>query len=115
MNKFKKLNSYEERLYQSTSIMKKYPDRIPVIIQKDKKLKTPDIDKNKYLVPNELKINQLLFTIRNRIKLDKNQAIFLFNENIVLKSSDSISYIYDQYKDEDGFLYINYSLENTFG
>ena len=104
MNKFKKLNSYEERLYQSTSIMKKYPDRIPVIIQKDKKLKTPDIDKN-----------QLLFTIRNRIKLDKNQAIFLFNENIVLKSSDSISYIYDQYKDEDGFLYINYSLENTFG
>ena len=115
MNTFKKEVSFEERLYQSSSIMEKYSNRLPVIIQKDNKLNTPDIDKNKYLVPNELKVSQLIFTIRHRIKLDKNQAIFLFNDNTILKSSDSISYIYDTYKDEDGFLYINYSLENTFG
>jgi uncharacterized protein (DUF2225 family) len=34
----------------------------------------------------------------------------------MVSTSENIAFLYDRYKDnDDGFLYINYMLENTFG
>lgn len=70
----------------------------------------------KFLVPTDLTIGQFMYVIRKRIKLAPEQAIFLFVAGGTLPPSVStLQSVYDQYRDEDGFLYIMYSGENVFG
>ena len=75
----------------------------------------PTIDKKKYLVPADLTVGQFINVIRRRIKLEPEKAIFVFIDNILPPSGASMAVIYDQKRDEDGFLYVTYSSENTFG
>ena len=75
-----------------------------------------NIDKHKFLVPADLTIGQFIHVIRKRIKATPEKAIFIFVAKRILPSTASlISTIYEQYADDDGFLYILYSGENTFG
>lgn len=112
---FKNEFNLDERSNEAIKIMEKYPSRIPIIVEKNDKCKFRDIDKRKYLVPKDLNINQFAFIIRKRIKLDSSQAIFLMVNNILCPSNTTIGDIYDSNHDEDGFLYIIYASENTFG
>ena len=108
--------TFEERLADSTLILKKYPTRVCIYI---KKLKTcnnvPDIDKNKFLAPKDLTMAQFMYIIRKRIQLDETQALFFYINNNVITGHMSILEIYNKYKSSDGFLYITYSGENCFG
>ena len=114
---FKDLYDYEKRIDESSRIRKKYPERIPVIVEKDKSCKNlDDIDKHKYLFPADLTIGQLLYVIRKRIKgMDPSKALFVFVGKSMPCMTDTIAVLYDGHKDEDGFLYFTYSGENTFG
>ena len=99
-----------------SNIKKKYPTRIPIIVERYNKCKNiNDIDKNKYLVPDDLTLGQFIFTIRKRLKLTPEKALFVFVNNSVMPSSLLIKEIYEKNKDDDGFLYMNYTGENTFG
>lgn len=112
---FKTKNKFEDRIEESNKILKKYPLRVPIIVEKCSKSLINDIDKNKYLVPNDLNMNQFVYIIRKRVKLDKSQSIFLLVNNTICPSNTPMGNIYNDYKDDDGFLYIKYSSENTFG
>ena len=112
---FKTKNKFEDRLAESNKIMKKYPLRVPIIVEKCKNSLINNIDKNKYLVPSDLNMNQFVYIIRKRIKLDKSQSIFLMINNTICPSNTPIGVVYNDNKDKDGFLYIKYTSENTFG
>jgi len=114
-NTFKNKYSLEKRKEVAQRIRSKYPDRIPVIVEKSPKSKVPEIDKKKFLVPSDITIGKFIFEIRKHIPLSAEQAIFLFVKDSLPPSADLVSTIYNQHKDEDGFLYITYSGENTFG
>lgn len=73
------------------------------------------IDKKKYLVPSDLTVGQFVYVIRKRIKLSPEKAIFIFVDEVLPPTAALMSSIYEEHKDEDGFLYISYSGENTFG
>ena len=75
----------------------------------------PDIDKNKYLVPADLSVSQFMHVIRKRIKLPSEKAIFIFVNNTIPPTAALMSVLYQEQKDEDGFMYVTYSGENTFG
>ena len=75
----------------------------------------PEIDKRKFLVPNDISVAQFMWIIRKRIQLPSEKAIFLFVNKTIPQSSSTMGQIYTSHKDEDGFLYIAYSGENTFG
>ena len=75
----------------------------------------PEIDKRKFLVPNDISVAQFMWIIRKRIQLPSEKAIFLFVNKTIPQSSSTMGQIYNNFKDEDGFLYISYSGENTFG
>ena len=47
--------------------------------------------------------------------LSPEEAIFIFSGSSMLSSNTLISAIYEKHKDADGFLYVKYSGENTFG
>lgn len=100
---------------EAKRIMKKYPTRIPIIVEKHKYCSLPEIDKNKYLVDKDMTIREFLYVIRKKIQLDKSESIFLTINNKLFSSNDIVSKIYKNEKNEDGFLYIVYSSENTFG
>jgi hypothetical protein len=98
-------------------LKEKYPDRIPVYICKSKTDKIlPQINNNKFIVPENSTVKDLLYIVRKRIQLDSSISMFFFvNENVLPPSSDTIGSLYSQYKNEDELLIINYCGENTFG
>lgn len=115
---FKAQHSFAERKEESAKIILKYPDRIPIICEKNTYSKNdiPIVDKIKYLVPADLTAGQFVYVIRNRVKLPPEKAIFIFvGSSVIPPSASLISTLYQEYKDSDGFLYITYSGENTFG
>ena len=114
-NIFKNKFGLEDRKVESERIMNKYPDKIPCILERSGN-NIPLINKKKYLVPKDLTIGQYIFVIRKRLKLDSSTGIYLFFKGgILVNCSELMSSCYEKYKDEDGFLYIRYSGENTFG
>ncbi|GAA5821798.1 hypothetical protein JCM10212_005333 [Sporobolomyces blumeae] len=114
-SKFKDEHVFEKRKAEAERIRQKYPDRIPVICEKADKTDIPAIDKKKYLVPADLTVGQFVYVIRKRIKLAPEKAIFIFVDEVLPPTAALMSQIYDEHKDEDGFLYVTYSGENTFG
>jgi GABA(A) receptor-associated protein len=96
-------------------IKNKYPDRVPVIVKKADKSRLPDIDRKKYLVPKDVTVGQFISIIRDRIKLDPSQAIFVFIDNELPSLSTPLIEVYDKHKDDDEALYVTYTGENTFG
>lgn len=60
-------------------------------------------------------VGQFVYVIRKRIKLSSEKAIFIFINNVLPPTAALMSKIYAEHKDEDGFLYVQYSGENTFG
>jgi GABA(A) receptor-associated protein len=115
---YKQVNKEDKRKEESSSILKKYPDRIPVIVEERSKSggNAQPIDKSKFLVPGDLTMGQFVYVIRKRIKLAPEKAIFLFINNTIPPTSAHMSQIYKEYKDTtDDFLYCVYSEESTFG
>jgi GABA(A) receptor-associated protein len=52
-----------------------------VIVEKAAKTDAPEIDKKKYLVPNDITVGKFVFEIRKHMTLPPEKAIFLFVNN----------------------------------
>jgi len=115
MQDFKKVYSLGKRREEAIRIKKKYPTRIPVIVEKSKNSAIESIDKRKYLVPSDLTVGQFVHVIRKRIKLAPEQAIFIFVNNSLPPTAALMSQVYKEHADIDQFLYFFYSGESTFG
>ena len=112
---FKEDYDENSRCQESQKILLKHTTRIPVIVEKHQKCQFEEINKKKYLVPKDLPMHQFVFIIRKRIKLESSQTLFIMVNNSLVSSSELLGEIYEKYKDMDGFLYMKYSSENTFG
>lgn len=113
--KFKEENPFEQRKAEAANIRIKYPERVPVIIEKELGAQVGDLDKKKFLIPSDISISQLIWIIRKRIELPPEKALFLYVGRTIPLASASVGQVYDEHKDEDGFLYVSFSGENTFG
>ena len=115
--KFKQENrDVNQRRQNCDKIKQQFPDKIPIICEKDPKSLINDIDKTKYLVPNDLTVSQFSFMIRKRLELKENEAFFLLaNGKYSLTGDTNLIEVYDKYKDkDDGFLYIAYASQVTW-
>lgn len=74
-------------------IRAKYPDRIPVIVEKAPKSDVPDLDKKKYLVPADINVGKFIFEIRQHMNLSSEKAIFLFVNKDVLPPTGTLPFI----------------------
>lgn len=106
------MNEIDERKKQSAKLMKKHPGKYPLIINSNS-LKTKV---QKYIVSDHITLKEVINQYKKNVKLSENQALFIFINNKVLPvQMSTVGDIYEKYKNEDGFLYINIEVENTFG
>jgi GABA(A) receptor-associated protein len=110
---YKERLSLEERKKQSANILTKYPTSVPLFIDSSSMHKM--IDKPKFVIPDGFTIGQLMISIRARMKMNAATALFIFIDNQLIPVTTVISAIYESHKDEDGYLYVCCSEENTFG
>uniref|UniRef100_A0A8C9AGB9 GABA type A receptor-associated protein n=1 Tax=Prolemur simus TaxID=1328070 RepID=A0A8C9AGB9_PROSS len=85
---------FEKRRSEGEKIRKKYPDRVPVIVEKAPKARIGDLDKKKYLVPSDLTVGQFYFLIRKRIHLRAEDALFFFVNNVIPPTSATMGQLY---------------------
>jgi GABA(A) receptor-associated protein len=147
--------TFEENKYYSNRLTHKYPDRIPVIIEKNEHIV---LENYKYLLPKNITISQFMSIIRTKMNIASKQALFTFVKSyssskesysslkesynsqkesynsqkesynsqkesynsqkesyILVPMSETIENIYNVHKNRDGFLYIKFGIENTFG
>ena len=114
MRKFKKIE-FNSRRSEAERVLQKYPDRCPIIVDRLDGSSAPILKKNKYLVPRDLTVGQLIYMIRKYLKVKPEQAIFLFVKETIPPTSSLVGDVFEKKKDVDGFLYAVYSMENAFG
>ena len=112
---FKKQFPLHQRLQESAKVLYEYPDKVPVICEKDNRLQNCEIKKRKYLVSKDLTVGQFMYIIRKQIQINSSMGLFLFTKSTIPPVTEKMGNIYKKYKDNDGYLYINYAFENTFG
>ncbi|KAL1417654.1 hypothetical protein MTO96_026701 [Rhipicephalus appendiculatus] len=83
---YKEEHPFEKRRSEGDKIRRKYPDRVPVIVEKAPKARIGDLDKKKYLVPSDLTVGHA-----------------------------TMGSLYQEHHEEDFFLYIAYSDEDVYG
>jgi GABA(A) receptor-associated protein len=111
---FRKTHSLEERRKCSTKMRAMYPERVPVLLERaDRNI--PELKKYKFLVPMETTMGRFVFDVRQYVSIGPTQALYLFINDTIVPNQKNFAEIYHQYHDEDGFVYIKYSGENTFG
>lgn len=114
---FQKKFDFSQRLAEASRIRSKYPNRVPIILEKSAGCHTvPDIDKKKFLVPQDLTMGQFQYVVRKRLKgLSAEQGLFFFVNDTMPPVSELLSVLYSAHKSTDGFLYMMFAGENTFG
>ena len=105
----------EERVKQFEKVTQAHPNKVPVILERAPSAEVPDIDKNKYLLPRDFTVANFLDVIRKRTNLTREQALFVYVDGVVPASNAMFGAIYEMHKDKDGFLYVVYTGESSFG
>ena len=102
--------------HAATRLMERHPGYVPIILSKIKDT-DPDIDKRKYLMRREDPASKFISHVRfKRIKeIKPEEGLYFFTGSVQFAGQILVGQIYDQYKDKDGFLYIQYGLDNSYG
>jgi len=112
---FKRENPYNKRLELSKRLKEQYKNRVPIIVEigSNSNLK---LDKNRYISPKDISLGAFLNEVRKKSSIKPEEAIFMFcDDNVLVPTNHLISQVYERYADDDGFLYLTVTLENTFG
>lgn len=98
-------------------LIEKYPDKIPILFQRDPKCKAKKMIKTKYLVLKKTTVNHFLLLLRTKLELKSSESFFLLVDGkYSITGNETLEEIYNKYKDkEDGFLYLVYSTEEVWG
>ena len=114
---FKQRRSFTARLAESSDTREKFPTKIPVIVERYVKEKTlPLMDKTKFLISKGISMSQFAAIIRDRMSLTSTQSLFIFiNKASMISMSTTFGEVYDELKDDDGFIYVTYASQESFG
>ncbi|KAF2904466.1 hypothetical protein ILUMI_01706 [Ignelater luminosus] len=107
----------EIRKEEVMAIRNRFPTKIPIIVQRfSKESHLPQLDKSKFLVPQEITMSQFLTIIRNRMHINSSQALYLLvNNRSMVSLSLTLAEVYSEHACPDGFLYITYASQEVFG
>lgn len=108
----------EKRKAISRKIITSYPGFVPVIVGRGETKVTPSIKKNKFLAPSNITLGKFLGIIRLHVETTHPHdpiSFFVSSSSSIPVNSMFMQQVHEKYKSEDGFLYVSYVSENTFG
>lgn len=111
---FKLQFTLEQRLQKIEEIKKKYPLKLPLIVEA-RKGSTLKLDHVKYLVEPDMTIGHFIYVLARRLKLKPEECLFLFVNNKIFPTDTEMREVFKTEKENDGFVYCIVSLEDTFG
>lgn len=116
----KKQFSLEERKKIHENFKKKCKDLIYCVVERDERISSSELgflDSKIISIPYNSRFSSIYNAIRRKLRLEESKAIFviLTKNNVLPQISKTMDEIYNDNKDEDGFIYITYTLENVFG
>ena len=121
MSVFQEEFEFDHRLRESNRVKRRWMGRCPVIVELDHRYVNaappmPALDKKKYLVPFATTLAQFTTVIRTRMGLDPSRALFIYvGGTHLVPLSRTLASLYEEHMDPDGFLYVRYGSEATFG
>ena len=117
IEKYKSTNTLHKRLILSSKLVEESPDSIPVIVARGNSTSVPEISQHKFMVDQHVSYIKFTTNVRTRIDpLNSRQSIIFFvADGSIPTSNISMGEVYRRHRDRDGFLYITYAGENTFG
>jgi GABA(A) receptor-associated protein len=117
-NTFKRTRTVGDRITMCGDARARFPTRVPIICEPGRNaVALQGGGKCKFLVPESLTVGQFSYIMRKRLKgLSAHKALYLTCNGVLPCTRDTVGEIYGRSADkEDGLLYVNYSLESTFG
>lgn len=111
---FRQRLTEDQRRREFSRVSDKLHRFVPIIMERGSR-DAPRIGKEKFLVPVDLTMAQLSFVVRKRLELRSSDALFLMVNKTLCTSTATAGSVYDAHRDTDGFLYVTYTMENTFG
>jgi GABA(A) receptor-associated protein len=103
VDEYRKATPTKDREEEAARIRARYPDRIPVVAYRAaRSTALPHMDRNKFLTPSTMTMGEMVF-------------VFCGDTGILAPTSACMSDLYARHKHHDGFLYLTYCAENTFG
>ena len=124
MIRFKDKHSLEQRKRQFEKVMAVAPseNRYPIIFEPSpgSRFDQPNFSYIKILCAADMTVGGLQVVLRKRLdKLSKTEAIYFLvgtDAKTMCCTNQMVGDVYEEFKDaEDGFLYITFAPENTFG
>uniref|UniRef100_A0A915ECD8 Autophagy-related protein n=1 Tax=Ditylenchus dipsaci TaxID=166011 RepID=A0A915ECD8_9BILA len=104
------------RKSESALLHQKYPDKVALIVERfSSEKRLPVIEKCQFVVPKCVTVGQLQHVIRERCMHKSNMAVFVVVQGEIPALTTTIEELALKYRDEDGFLYVQFSSEDYFG
>lgn len=107
---FQMRHSFDSRKKESTKLLEKYTDKVPIVFERSDQCYLNNLTKDKMLIKKELTVGQLILILRTDLKLTSDQNLYLMiNNDKVPSIHQTVESVYDAHKHKDGFLYITYT------
>jgi hypothetical protein len=130
IDQFRK-EDWTKRLAKAQYLRQKYPGRIPLIVDRGNAM-TPKLTDNRFIVPLEMTrendkqitesesvtMGYLMRIIRKHMPSltpDQGLFMFLYEKNVIPPGNATLSQIYSENQDKDGFIYLMVFVESIFG
>lgn len=106
----------EQRAREFTRVTTRHPEHVPTILERGDPA-APRLDREKFLLPPNLTVAQLVYVVRRRLRMGSDEALFLVcGKGTVVGGPTTVRELSLRFSDpSDGFLYVRYTLEHAFG
>ena len=96
----------------------KYKGKLPVILIKHPQSKMKQLERFRIVMKKDTQLLELMNTIRKDLGAGMpDHAIYMFTHSTreLLRAQSTFNELYLKYKSEDGFLYLSYAEQESFG
>jgi len=105
---FQNTYTLSQRQNETSRKLAKSPHDITAFITRSKNSKLPNIKRNKFLIPGDIDAKSMSYILNDRIKLPDDQVIEFYTGGIQIDPTSNFFSIYQNFKDIDGYVYIEY-------
>ena len=112
---FVAMNPFEKRQLISRQIEQKYPGHVAIVVEEPRNTSESILTKSRFIAGKSVEWRKCLMEIRKQTSLNQYEAVYVFIDNIIPSSTDTVESIYTKHKLDDGILYAVITKEDTFG